>query len=78
MERVLDKESALLPSSSQLYAGRGIPALEIRLRERDGIGYMGKNLGWLHRNGLEGLESRVITFEGVSCRNLDGLEARHY
>ena len=41
-----------------------MPALKIRLRESS-AGYMGKNWGWPHRNSLEGLESRVITFEGM-------------
>lgn len=78
MQRVLHKESALLPSCSHLCAGTGTPALDIRLRERDGVGYMEKNLGWLHRNRLEGPESRASTPEGANCTNLDGLEARHY
>lgn len=41
-------------------------ALEIRLRERAGAGYMEKkNWSWPLQNTLEGLESGAITFERV-------------
>ena len=50
--------------------GTETPALEIRLRERAGAGYSGKNWDWPHRDSLEGLKSRVTTSEGVSRGNL--------
>ena len=42
------------------------PALEIRLREKSGAGYVGKNWPWPFRDSLERLRSKVYTFEGIN------------
>ena len=41
-------------------------AYQIRLKQRTGADYMGKNWGQSHRDSLEGLEYRATTFEGIS------------
>ena len=53
--------------------GTKTPALEIRLKERAGAGYMVKNWGWLCGNNLVVLVYRLTTLEGISQGNPTGL-----
>ena len=81
METVLHKWSVLSPWFPKLRwqsadAGRG---WELKLglwrwdSDRELWLATWKKIGWLHRNSLEGLESMVTTFEGISWRNPEGL-----
>ena len=70
METVLHKWSVLLPFTSQLYAGVG-SGQELKLQlwrsDSESWGWLHRDkTEWLHGNSLEGLESRVTTFEGIT------------
>ena len=50
----------------QQVSGTKTLVLDIGLKERDGADYMGIKHGWPCGKSLEGLEYRMITFEGIS------------